>query len=325
MKLSQALLTVLASSTLGHTALAQNAGVSAEKQGYQALSPDLYGSVEVRHAVLRTQNGDKVAQELPALSVRPTLGLKLFEGAVDSAFTFIYRKNPGSMVVNKAALFNETSWTALQGKYGAISPYAYSEFNPDGNAFVFSNVGVNFATSNLYENDLGTLKLSAYLEPKVQVLSNRTSKNETFRVVPRNETARGTLAFDDQGTTSIEQRDPTLVDDLGVAFSVSPVQAKKLSSGFSVDVQSQWKPKYVTTETAGSLNSSLDGYERRSFTLTSWNLAFKISDKVTLSNRVGHYMGGLYNYPIQNELVAANHELVAGRWEERLSLTAKLF
>ena len=326
MKLSQAVITALSTALFSHTVLAQNTPVSAEKTGYQKLSPDLYGSIEVRHSVLRAQNGDVVAKQVPALSIRPTLGLKLFDSAVVSGFTFVYRKNPGSMVVAKAGLFNETYWTIVSGAYGSISPYAYTQLRVDDSSFQFSNIGVTFSAKHTYENDLGTLKFGAYLEPKVQVLSQKTAlTDKDFAIVPRNETARGTLAFDENGTATIEQRDPTVVDDAGLAIKVSPARLTKLSTGLNVDVNSQWKPKYVATESDGKLDTSLSGYERRSLTITRWSIGWALTDKVTLTNSVLHYMGGLYEYPIQNALAETNHELDEARWENRLSLNASLF
>lgn len=326
MKLGGLALPFLAVAAFTTSALAQNAAVSVEKKGYQVLSPDIYGSIEVRHSVIRAQNGDRVANDIPALSVRPTLGLKLFDGKAKSAFTLSYRKTPGSMVVSKVALFNETMWTVFQGEHTFISPYAYSEFDPDRNAFRFANVGVNFSAKNAYESSLGKVSVGAYIEPKVQVVSSSAAKAEDFRVVPRNDTSIATLAFDEQGNTWVEQRDPTLVDDAGVSVRMSPAKVSKLFTGLSMDVYSQWKPKYVAVETPqGGVDTNLNGYERRSLTTSRWSLGWNATDKLSFVNSVSYFMGGLYQYPIQNALAETNHELGKNRWENRFSVNAVLF
>jgi hypothetical protein len=159
----------------------------------------------------------------------------------------------------------------------------------------------------------------------VQVVSSTTSKDKNFTVTPRNETSRPVLAFDEQGTSAVEQRDPTIIDDLGGAVSLSPAKLKELSTGFSVDITSQWRPMYVTREVDGQLNTDFDAYERRSLTFTRWNVGYKLSDKVQVSGFIGYYMGGLYEYNIQNDLATVNHELFDARWNTRLTVTTVLF
>jgi hypothetical protein len=323
MKLHRALVFVAAFSSVTNSSFGQT--VSGEKKGYQALDPDVFGSVELRYSVLRAQTGDDATQDDVVMSVRPTLGLKILEGKVTSAFTFLYSKNPGSMVLDKGGFFNETTWTAIDGKYGRISPYAYSQFNPDGNSFRFANIGLTFSSRTKFESDQGTLSIGGYLEPKFQLVSQQTSKDKNFTVVPRNETSRPTLAFDDQGATAVEQRDPTLIDNSGASVSFSPAQAKDLSTGFSVDFIRQWKPKYVTRELDGQLKTDFDAYERRSLTFTRWNVGYSLSEKVSLAGYIGYYMGGLYEYNIQNDLAEVNHELDNHRWDTRVSMSTVLF
>jgi hypothetical protein len=92
-----------------------------------------------------------------------------------------------------------------------------------------------------------------------------------------------------------------------------------------VDLTSQWKPKYVTRELDGQLKTDFDAYERRSLTFTRWNVGYNLSEKVSLAGYIGYYMGGLYEYNIQNDLAEVNHELYSYRWDTRVSVSTVLF
>jgi hypothetical protein len=190
--------------------------------------------------------------------------------------------------------------------------------------FRYSKVGVNFTGETSVQGKWTVLKLKAYLEPKVLIIGDHYANAKDFAVTPRNETSQPTLALDSKGSTTMERKDPTYLDDFGASFKLSPANWTQFYTGLSVDVTSRWVPLYVAKNSPNGVDTSLDGYERRHLTFTRWNVGYKFSDKLSVTNQLGHYDGGLYEYEIDSRFADANHEINSGRWENRLSLTATL-
>src|SRR4051812_13415513 len=102
---------------LASVATAQdNASVSAEKtSGIKTIVPGAYGKLEVRHTTLQEnlEGTDGNVNNIPALSFRPTLGTTLFDGKVDTNFTWIFTKKPDVVPVARSYFYNITTWTVF--------------------------------------------------------------------------------------------------------------------------------------------------------------------------------------------------------------------
>ena len=298
--------------------------ISAEKAASYRILPTLYSSVEMRHTLARAQDDDQVVKSVPNLSLRPIIGMKYLENRIDSSFTFIFRRNPKELPVSRDILYNETFIKVLNGQNGFISPYAYSEFDRENMDYKFSKVGLNFTGEKSVQGRWTVLKLKGYIEPKVLVISDKYATSKDFAVTPRNETSQSSLALNSSGATTMERRHITYLDDFGASFKLSPANLTQLYTGLSVDVTSRWTPRYVARDTSGGIDTSFNGYERRSLTLTRWSLSYKFTDRLTLTNQLGHYDGGLYEYEIDARFADPRHEINSARWENRMSLSATL-
>jgi hypothetical protein len=298
--------------------------ISAEKTSPYRVLPTLYSSVEMRHTLARAQNDDQVVKSVPNLSLRPNIGMKYFENRLDSSFTFIFRRNPKELPISRDILYNETFIKVLNGQNGFISPYAYSEFDRENMDYKFSKVGLNFTGEKAIQGKWAILKLKGYVEPKVLVISDKYAMSKDFAVTPRNETSQSSLALNSSGATTMERRHVTYLDDFGASFKLSPANWSQLYTGLSVDVTSRWTPRYVARDTAGGVDTSFNGYERRSLTLSRWSMSYKFTDRLTLTNQLGHYDGGLYEYEIDARFADPRHEINSARWENRMSLSATL-
>lgn len=324
MKISKAIFAVVAGAALSGVAMAEdNAAVSAEKtSGIKTLIPGAYGNFELRHQTNRKMEDEKVVNVTPVLSARPTLGTTLFGDKVDTAFTWIFVKKADEVKVTKALVYNETTYSALSAKYGSITPYAYSEVDANGSGFSTSDVGINFGGKLDMPLASGALLLEGYTEPKARFMSAKAASEGKVSV--ENRTGEDTFALNEAGDTTLEQRDPTLLNDTGISLKYSPAAVKGLSVKAAVDYTQEWAPQYAAKSVDNDTRTELDHYKNSSAVLNRLNVGYKLTDTVSLTNSVRYWVGGAYASGIDGSKAGDNLGL-ANRWENRLSLTATLF
>src|SRR4051794_2181102 len=100
MKLSKGMIALIAGVAFsGGASAPDQAAVSAEKQApIKTLIPGAYDKVEVRHDVLRQMNKDTVDDDVRQVNVRPTLGLTMFNDAVDTSFTYVFKHSADNVI-----------------------------------------------------------------------------------------------------------------------------------------------------------------------------------------------------------------------------------
>ena len=270
----------------------------------QQLLPNSYGKVEVRHELDVNMAKEKVTNQIPNLSVRPTLGSKFFDGDLNSSFTWIFQRNAGSTKVEKTTLYNVTTYNLISGTYGSITPY-FETYQDNGDSFSSSYAGAEFASSKKVETGVGAVTFGAYSLP----LWELTSGAGAPKVSPANNTGAATLT-----ESEIEQRDPSIYSYTGAYTSFKPAAVAGLGLSLGTELNRNWKPKYETNLVDGGERTSLAGYATTNKITNKVKVSYPLSDKVTLSNEIRQYVGGAYEERIDGK-----------RWENRLKLNATLF
>lgn len=325
MTLSKAFLMVAASLTVSGVASAEDqpTTTTAEKQSaLQTVLPGAYGNVEVRHRVRRTlTDKEKVANDVPALQFRPTLGTTLFDGKVDTSFNWIFQKSADSIVLNKADFYNATQWDLVQGSLGHVGPYA--EIYPKTDGGYDSLVGFYGELTPTIKMDAGDIAILAYLEPVGEFMSKNQSADNKVKTVNKTGKESLSLAGDDQD--EIEQRDPTLYNYAGASAKFKPAALKGFSVGGGLDFAQTWKPKYETKEVDGDERTDVAGYESTSATVTKLTLGYALTEKLNLAGQLRQNVRGFYAGGIDEAHPDRSGNFGDVRWETRVSLVATLF
>ncbi len=329
MKFSKAIFVLVSSLSVAGVATAQDqAAVSAEKQsGIKTILPGAYGNIEMRHSTLRVMDEDnKVVNDVPSLTARPTLGSTFFNEKVDTAFTWVFRKKPDTTVVERYYLMNVTQIKAIDGKYGNIGPY-FETYQKNGQSFEESYIGLYGELNKDLELAAGKVSFNGYSQPVGLFRDAHSANLEANQIEPRNETSQETLSLtDDENGATIQQRDPSVFHFYGASAKFAPAAVKGFSVKGSVDLLNRYDPKYVTKETDdGDARTELDGYAVSGLTLNRIILGYKISDTLSVANQFRQYIGGIYGQSIDAQHADKTGQVGNYRFENRLQLTATLF
>lgn len=319
MKFSKVLFAVIASSSVAGVAFGEEAVQAEKKAPVQQLLPNSYGSVEVRHSTLRKMEGDKLVDDSPSLSVRPTLGSSFFDGKLDTAFTLRYSKKPDSIRINKSLTDNETTLTLIGNDIGSIKGYAYTELDGE-DSFTNTSLGLYADAAKSLDIVGGSLKLSAYSNPTAGYKSGKQAAADKVTAADRT-----SLALT-EADTKVEQQDPSIAHSFGGGVRYAPAAVKGLSVGPSVDFGQVWNPKYEMVETTdGNAKQNLNGYETRSATMTRLVVSYKLSDATTLTSQIRGITNGYWEEGVS---VSKPEEALGygkNRFEARVSLSTNLF
>jgi hypothetical protein len=315
MKISKAMFAVIAGTAISSAALGQEA-VQAEKQAaIKKILPDAYGSVEVRHSTLRVMEKDEQVSDAPALSVRPTLGTTLFDGKVDTAFTFRYNKKPDTTRVGKSPTYNETTIGLISNDIASLK--AYGLVNVAGEDS-FSNADLGFMAEAA--KSFGPVKITSYLNPTFTLNSGKNAKND--KVTAADKTNGLTLTKAD---TEVEREDPSISNSAGIGARYS-IGSTGLSLGTGIDFGQVWEQKLAIVQVEdGTTRRSADGYKYRSSTMSKVSVSYKISDKTSVVGQVRGLTEGFYSEGIDKSNPDEALGYGANRYEARLSLNATLF
>jgi hypothetical protein len=315
MKISKAMFAVIAGTAISSAALGQEA-VQAEKQAaIKKILPDAYGSVEVRHSTTRVMEKDKQVSDSPVLSVRPTLGTTLFDGNVDTSFTFRYNKKPDTSRIGKSSTYNETTVALIGNDAASLKAYALT-YVAGEDSFSTSDLGLIGEAAKSF----GPLKISSYINPTVSFNSGKNAKND--KVTAADKTNGLTLTETD---TKIEKENPGIWNSAGISAKYT-IGSTGLAVGTGLDFGQNWEEKLAIVQVEdGTTRRSSDGYQYRSSTLTKLNVSYKLSDKTSMVAQVRGLTEGFYAESVNK----SNPDEVLGygpnRFEARLSLNATLF
>lgn len=321
MKVSKAIFAVIAGTAISGAAFGQEA-VQAEKQApIKKVLPDAYGSVEVRHSTVRSMDGDKVVNDVPTMSVRPTLGTTLFDGAVDTAFTFRYNKKAETTRIYKTASYNETSWTLIGNDTAKFQLYALT-YLAGADSYSTSDLGFNADAAKSFDIVGGALKLSAYINPTATMNSGKNAAGAENKVTAADRTSGLALT---ETETSVEKESPGIWNTTGIAAKYSIAAVSGLAVGTGVDFGQNWEEKLAIEEVDSDLREVNDGYKYRSSTLSKVNVSYKLNDKTTLIGQVRGLTSGFYAQGINTDRKDEVLGYDANRFEARVSLNATLF
>jgi hypothetical protein len=323
-KISKALFAVVAGMTVAGVASAQDAATTtAEKKApIQTLLPGAYANAEIRHSTKRSiTEDDKVANDIPNLQLRPSLGTTLFDGMVDTSFNWIFIKRPDQVVIDKSTMYNATQWDLVQGKLGHIGPYA--EIYPQTDGGYNSLLGFYGELTPSFPVPGGELSTLAYVQP-VAEYSSKNYADANQQMTPENKTERDSLSLNDEGTDTIEQRDSTIYNYTGGAVKYKPAAVAGFSVGLGVDFCQTWKPKYETKEVDGDLRTELSGYEATALSINKLTLGYKLTDKLSLSSQLRQNIGGFYGESVTTDRPDRTGNVGNTRWETRVSVIATI-
>ncbi len=335
MKFSKAIFVLVSGLSLAGVAAAEDqpAAVTAEKAApIKSILPGAYGNVEVRHSTLRLVDTDgKKVNDIPALSVRPTLGTTLFDDKVDTAFTWVFKKAPDTNKITKSYLVNITQWKVLDGAIGNIGPYS-EVYQANGASFNDALIGLSGELNKDFALPGATIALNGYWNPVAEYMDGHTNGGKDNQVATRNETSQEKLfltgSTDDADANKVQQRDPNLLNQYGASAKYKPEAVKGLSLGLGSDIINKFHPKYTTKETAsGEPRTEQDGYATSGLSITKIMVGYKLSDKVSLTGQFRQYTGGTYAKAIDSSHPDASGFLGGrdARFETRLQMVATLF
>ena len=332
MKLSKVMLALAATSvSLSGVAFAQATtttapaaapAVTATKQSpIKMLLPGAYASVELRHETLRKEDAnDKVVDDIPYLELLPTVGTTLFDGKVDTSFTWAFARNPGSMTVDKVDAYNVTLWKVLDGADGYIGPYAEIHQMTTDRYYNYTLGGLLGTAHHSVDIPTGALSFSGYLQPTWVFTSGRYANQNKMGV--RNDTSRTTLALTAANEDKIAQRDPSILNQWGVGAKYKPALVKGLSVGLGIDFVQEWDPNYRAKDVGTETRYDLTGYTASVQTMNRLILSYEVNDKISVVEQLRQFVGGFYDHGIT--AADKNPIELSYRWENRLALTATL-
>lgn len=308
------------------SATAQDAKLSAEKKApLQQLLPGSYGMVELRHSTNEFRDTDTKTSDInPYVDVRPTLGSTFYNDKLDTAFTWIFRKTPESVALQKSSVgfYNETMFTVFENENFKFFPYLYVEQGSLGDNFSAADIGPHLDVKQAYKLSAGELTVAGFVEPLVEFYSGKGAKS-LKKMKVKNSTDRDyTLAPDEPEVVEVEQKDPRFYNTTEVMVKFVPAKLSALSFSLGADYLQNWMPKYKDTEKAGTVDVELDGYAVTSAVLNKFTVGYKINDTFTVTNSARYAVGGAYaeTYDQDDEVTG-----MKARFENRLSLNATLF
>ena len=325
MKFTKGMLTV-ASVAFTSAAFAQNAKVTSEKQApLQQLLPGSYASIELRHATNELRDTTKKDSDIsPYVDVRPTIGSTFFNDKLDTAFTWVFRKVPESVVFQKQSFgfYNETTFTVFENDNFKFYPYLYVEQGSLGDSFSLADIGPHLEAKKTFKSSAGELTLAGFVEPLAEYYSGAAAKALEKKKV-KNSTERAyTLAEGETAEVDVAQKDPSFANTTELAVTFVPAKLSDLTVSLAADYLQNWNPKYKDAAKDGSVEAKLDGYATKDAVLNKLTLSYKFNDTFTLSNSARYAVGGLYGETYdRNEKVSG----MQARFENRLSLNAVLF
>ncbi|MEN9835053.1 MAG: hypothetical protein RL011_1246 [Pseudomonadota bacterium] len=320
--------------------------------------PAFYGNLEIRHRAQRELlqdhgpgrlkfgrrilDSDQVVNDKPAVLVRPTIGVQLFNKSLDTSFTYQFQNSIGDNRILKTDIFNNTQWTALSGKFNDKSPWS---FGPSAfTSFMTGSVsGANFSYTDLgfygeanYQALVpgGEGALKVYGNPVGEFYSQEYSKQNRQKASlveadigtrTKNELALADLTTDSDGNVTVQPTHPVVIAYYGLALSYMPSVLKNLTVQGGWDVVQIWKPQYTVRDMAGSLATELDHYSNKALTFNRLQLSYKVNDRVSIVNQTRHYVGGFYQYGINSSHPDEADQVGKVSWENRLSLMVTLF
>ena len=315
MKISKAMFAVIAGAAISSAALGQEA-VQAEKQApIQKLLPDAYGSVQVRHVTLRTMENDEQVADTPYLQVRPTIGTTLFDGKVDTSFTFRYNKKADTSRISKSSTYNITTIDIVGDESASLKAYGLT-YVAGEDSFSSSDLGLTADAAKA----IGPVKFSAFINPTVSFNSGKNAKED--KVTAADKTNGLTLT---EADTTVEKEHPGIWNYTGASAKYT-IGATGLSVGTGLTHGQNWEEKLAIVQVEdGTTRRSSDGYQYRSNTIANVNVGYKISDKTSVSALFGGLTTGFFEKSLNKSRPDATLGYGANRYEARLSLNATLF
>lgn len=335
MKFSKGFLAVM-TGTLALSGLASAQTVSAEKKGpLQTILSDLTGNIEVRQQTDRTTDKGDYVSDKPVLSFRPALGASLFDGSVDTTFTWIFAKKTDKASIDRSYLYNETYWYALQGKKADVDykfgTYSYFEQLSDENQFGLQQHGLYLEATSPLETTAGTITFGLISNPVAEFLSNDRIKKDGNKIAVANRTGRDSLALQEEkedGTLTevkTDRQDPSYWNDSELSVKLNPAPLPKLSVKAALEYVQHWDPKYVAVDNEGGDRTKQEGYTNTGIVLNKLAVGYKITDKVSLTNSLRYHLGGFYQSRVDQNRPDPTGAFGTATWENRLILSAAIF
>lgn len=316
----------LAVMALGSVAVAQTSATSTKTAPGYSLLEKSYGSIELRHENDVYATKGEIDNQVPNVSVRPTVGTGLFNDKVDTSFTWIFHKDAGSDYVKRTAVYNYTTISAYSSDLVYVTPnfFTYQNVN-DGDSWNTSYVGIEVGNKTTMETTIGSFAFQVYDNPGalLKSSSNKTTQDVATRSLLDNDKPALKDNVEESDET-IDQREASIWNEAAAYVTYTPATMQKLSVKTGLMHYRQWDPKYIQNDVDGAIEK--DGYNVSAETLTRLSLSYKLSDSLTLSNTFYHYTIGFYEEGKDD----ANGDTGAytassKRMENRISLNATLF
>lgn len=284
MKLTTALYSLMIGGALASATAASAEEVEAQKVASPSLLPNFHGSIDLRHYKLveKTENGDK---ENPGVQSRLIAGSTFMNDKLDVTGIMAVTAKPATEKIKQRRPEIDISYSLYSNDYVELSPELQIVTPHEGSA-TDGSPGL-MASLKAPAADLGFGKLSASLSGEWLTKFSSRASDATVDVETGKDLKELGLVEGDEGPTKTNGK-----QDLD--FAAEYIASINLSSGkMSVDL-SQWldqiyNPRYTATDDGIEVSRPV-----KSSTTQRLKLAYKITDKTTLSNEVYLQQGGVF-------------------------------
>jgi hypothetical protein len=283
---------VTGTAALTTMALGQTGVTAKVKANQNPMIANSYMRADVRHYTTQSYNAEnEVVSIKPRVETRLQIGTLLLNEKLDILYSMNFQKVPlngKKSHEDTAKMLQPWIWAEyhlIEGAVGTAGPYVFMA-PKFGDSVESGNVGAYYYSPSSDINvGIGALKL--YGEGYGSVAYDH-SDNKKDVAVKKND-----LGLASQAAPTTEERHQAYeLNSVGL-LELKLAAVKGLSTGADADWLASYTPKYSLVEDSES-DSELDGYATSARTRTSMFVKYKVSDKMSVSNKVSVDHDGFY-------------------------------
>jgi hypothetical protein len=250
------------------------------------------------------------------MEARPVIGTRLLGGMLDTSVTFGAIKTGGQAEFTQRNPQIISELTAIDAKNFSLVPYI-DLFTPfQGKGTTGKAAATATVKSNELANRLGSVTLSASVEPGVETAS-RPGLAPVDNKSGRSAQDLGLVQSEEDSTIQTTKREPNLSNEATASISFKPSNITGMTMSLTGFVDTEWAAKYeavpVEEEEAG-VEVRKAGYKVTNTSFSRLRLTYALNDRVLLINDTLQYVDGIYAKGVDGK-----------RWENVARLSYTLF